>query len=204
MKKSLVIIVIFTTGCGHLDISQFPQEKPVMLGTNGWSSLALSNECNRLKEKFNIPAIAVPVHYWNWNLDEVETAKAEGRRIILIGYSAGWHQQAVLFAEECRKRDIEIDLLVGIDPSYTVDHDFYVPSNVKEIILYFSTAKGDLMAWARGNENKIRATKDPRIKSIRYLSCSHLKCITQPTLQTDLEELIKHYSLSTRLALSKN
>lgn len=186
------------SGCVRLDISRFPPEKPLVVGVDGWSSLALANEGARLREKFNLPVAVVPVHYWRRNLDQLRQAHEQGRPCILVGYSAGYHQ-SILTAEQCQKEGITIDLLVGIDPSYIADHGFYLPGNVKRVIFYFSTAKFDLMSWARGDEKRIREAKDSRVEFIGHLSCGHLDCLADPVLKFDLEKTVMAHS-SVRLA----
>ncbi len=191
----VTVTLIRLAGCGEvkLDLEQFPREKPVVAGVDGWGSSDLKRECDRLREKLNAPALTVPVHFWPEHMTRLRDAHAAGRPIILVGYSAGYHQ-SILTAEQCQREGINIDLLIGIDPSYIADHPFYLPANIKQARFYFSSGKGDLMGWARGDEQKIKDAKDSRVESVEHLNCRHSECLADSSLKAELERVIDAYS----------
>ncbi|MEK6953081.1 MAG: hypothetical protein AABX29_08770 [Nanoarchaeota archaeon] len=199
LNKKLISLLgtlaLFSFSCSskNLNLSQYPIEKPLITGIDGFLSSDLNKVCSKLEKECNTPVVIEPVGFWHENIPEIRQAYKQGRNIILIGFSMG-SEQMKLTAKQCEKENILINLLIVIDPTYTNLSDLDIPNNVKRIRPYFSTNGFDFMKWARGNPEKFRKNKNTEIDNAVFLRGTHLGCVRWDNLGTDLIEEVNRYT----------
>jgi hypothetical protein len=75
------------------------------------------------------------------HMEYIEKADKQGNEIILFGYSAGCGKIRNL-AEKSKEKNIDVGLMIYIDPTYAIWGNDKVPSNVNKVICYKSDISG--------------------------------------------------------------
>ncbi|MBI2499578.1 hypothetical protein HYV88_05030 [Candidatus Woesearchaeota archaeon] len=189
-------LALFSPGCSpkNINLSQYPIEKPLVAGVDGFLSNDLNIVGSKLEKECSTPVVIEPIGNWQENMPEIRQAYKQGRNIILTGFSMG-SEQVKFIANRCREEGIIIELVFIIDPTYTSFGNLDLPDNVKRIKPYFSTDKIDFMSWARGNPEKFRNTGgNTKTEKPTFLRGTHLNCVKWNNLRTDLIDEVKKYT----------
>jgi len=200
----------FINGCNNPDYKPCPliqtqQEfrenlncKPLLISCEGmqfglipFSGKRTANLSANVAESLNLATITTNSSSDSYNkyLKCIEQAYERKKPIILMGFSQGADFARILAKKACEK-DIPIDLLIYLDPTYTryVDSVYKnIPDNVKKVKAYYSQGPSNAF---RGNLLTKENFCNPDTPfEITEMPVSHLKLTSCEN--KDLAELIK-------------
>ena len=182
--------ILSVVGCAReINFRQYEQDSPFVVGVDGWGSNSLKSVGERMGEDMRLPVKISRVHYWRNVLNDVERAYDEGRKIFLIGYSAGCHQIKKVSDNLAQKR-ISVDTVIFLDPTYTSSSEIGI-ENAKKIVSFFSSAERDLMGFARGDPTKFMKDSCENCEPPVFIQGKHLDFIFSRDLR---EKLASHLS----------
>lgn len=181
-------------GGGKLDLNQYPQERPLVLGVDCFMDGVIADDLHsvgrKLENELGVPVVVRSVGGGKENMKEIREAYLQNRSIVLLGYSMGCEETANI-SKLCKEEGIPIKRIIFYDPTFTNNKKFVVPGNVGETIVYLSSDKLDPMAWARGNTDNIAGEDVEVIK----LKGSHANFVTWKNVGEDFKELASECSL---------
>jgi hypothetical protein len=146
--------------------SDILDKKPLIIGFEGMQPLSLTKVRDLTKEiaKKNNLEYSVSDLDYETSIKEIEKTHNNNQKIIILGYSQGANK-ARLLAEQCKYKNIEIDLLIYLDPTYTrfPDRDLNkIPKNVKKVVCYRHQENiKDISNFDRGKELQESDFEDP-------------------------------------------
>lgn len=159
----------------RIQFEKFPKKYPLVAVSDGLFSQDARNFFRKACAE-KVPYVGEDNLSWARNKNAIKNAYAEGRKIILIGYSSGC-DQVRLEAEWCNENKIPVRI-VFFDPTYLAfSSGGSIPENVAEVTTYLSQRNiPDAVAIGKGREVRKEDLRNPKCRFYnRELKGSHLR-----------------------------
>ena len=164
--------------------------KPLLVGIEGAfvSGYVIHNLTAKIAYQLGLAQSADKSNYKK-HLMYIEKVHENGNKIILLGYSAGCDAVRKL-AEDCEKRNINIDLMIFLDPTYLA----WLPPkkisrNVRKVICYKSNNDG--LIEGRALERKDFESQETSFENYKLKKTDHWNLPKNKELFEKLEQDIK-------------
>ncbi len=167
------------------------QKKSLIVGIEGAfvSGWLIHNFTGRIAHDLGLAQTVGQDNYMR-HMEYIKEAHGQGNGIILLGYSAGCDKIRNL-AEKSKEKNIGIDLVLYVDPTYIMWTSNKVPSNVKKVICYKSDISGLFEGRALNKEDFESSETKYENKNIK--GTDHWNIIQDERTMQEVKKDIKNY-----------